>query len=257
MNDLEKFDLESSENIKRMSKDERLRHASQEWINLSSPHRYVYNWRWMGLPIIQLPADIVVTQELIWKVRPTVIIETGVARGGSIIFNASQLVLLDLCENGVVSTGSTKRRCIGIDIDIRAHNRHAIETHPLSNMVELIEGSSIDQATLDHVKSLIKPNDRVMIILDSHHTHQHVITELLQYAPLVSEGSYLIVHDTGIEFAKTDAFQDREWGVGNNPLTALNEFLSKNSNFQIDDNVCSKLLITSSPNGYLERLADK
>lgn len=245
------FDLESEQNISAMAADAAVTKVSQEWIDATGRYRYVYNWKWMGLPIIQLPADIVVTQEIIWSVKPTVIIETGVARGGSIVFNASQLAMLDFCDG--VSLNETKRRCIGIDIDIRAHNREALDAHPLAPLITLHEGSSIDSRTVDFVRGQLSPGDRVMVILDSNHTHDHVLRELELYAPMVSRGSFLVVHDTGIEAAPDGTFDDRDWGRGNNPLTAMHEFLTANRNFGIEHGVCDKLLITSSPSGYLRR----
>ncbi len=255
MNDLKNFELESIENIRKLSEDPAVKRVSQEWIDRTGAYKYVYNWRWMGLPIIQLPNDIVAVQEIIWSVRPTVIIETGVARGGSIIFYASQLALLDLCESGQASLKSSARKCIGIDVDIREHNRKAIESHPLSPLVTLIQGSSTDASTLKTVQSMLKPDDTVMVILDSNHTHDHVMCELTGYAPLVSIGSYIVVHDTGIEYAPQEAFSNRAWGVGNNPMTAAAEFLTTSSGFVVDDLICGKIQITSSPNGYIKRIA--
>lgn len=255
MNDHANFDRESLENIGAMARDAAVKSVSQEWINTTGQYRYVYNWKWMGLPIIQLPADVVATQEIIWSVKPTVIVETGVARGGSIVFNASQLALLDLCEGVSTSVAGSKRRCIGIDIDIRSHNREALDSHPLAAMITLYEGSSIDQGTADFVADLIGPEDRVMVILDSNHTHEHVLRELELYSRLVSPGSFLVVHDTGIEMAPDDAFVDRNWGRGNNPLTAMQEFLATSPDFVIEDSICDKLLITSSPSGYLRRVS--
>ncbi len=255
MNDLKNFELESILNIQKMALDPAVRDASQHWINTTGPHKFVYNWRWLGLPIIQLPMDVVATQEIVWATRPTVIIETGVARGGSIIFNAAQLAMLDLCEEGKASLADSRRRCIGIDIEIRKHNRDAIESHPLSPMIKLIEGSSVEDSVIDTVKSIIRPNDKILVILDSNHTHDHVKLELKKYSPLVSAGSYLIIHDTGIEYAAEGAFSNRSWGAGNNPLTAVREFLASNSNFEIDQHISRKLLITSSPDGYLRRIS--
>ena len=187
---------------------------------------------------------------IIWEVKPTVIIETGIARGGSLVFNASQLALLDLCSNGSVSVTQSKRRCIGIDIDIRSHNRSEIESHALAPMITLVKGSSVDGDVVRHVATMIKPEDRVLVILDSNHTCQHVKQELNYYSKLVSSGSYLIVHDTGIEFAPEEFFENRDWGKGNNPLTAVKEFLNENETFKIDRHITDKLLITSSPEGY-------
>jgi cephalosporin hydroxylase len=254
MSDLKNFELESIANIQSMDHDAEVKRISQEWIDKTGPYKYVYNWRWLGLPIIQLPADLVVSQEIIWSVQPTVIIETGVARGGSIIFYAAQLAMLDLCENGSTIITKSRRRCIGIDNEIREHNRKAIESHPLSPMIHLIERSSVDDATIDAVKKLIQPDDTVLVILDSNHTHEHVKAELDRYAPFVSPGSYMIVQDTGIEYAPEGLFENRDWGVGNNPLTAEKAFLESNSNFEIDRLLSGKLLITSSPDGYLRRI---
>jgi len=253
LSDLMNFVHESQNNIKKMSSDDSVKSVSQAWINQTGLHRYVYNWRWMGLPIIQLPADIVATQEIIWEVKPTIIIETGVARGGSLIFNASQLALLDFCTNEKIPISQSKRRCIGIDIEIRSHNRNAIETHALAPMIRLVEGSSVDSDVVSRVSAMITPEDRVLVILDSNHTHDHVKKELDLYSKLVSSGSYLIVHDTGIEYAPEDLFKDRDWGVGNNPLTAVRQFLEDNEKFTVDKHVSGKLLITSSPDGYLRR----
>lgn len=255
LNDQANFDLESRQNICAMADDVAVKAVSQDWINATGQYRYVYNWKWLGLPIIQLPADVAATQEIIWNVKPTVIIETGVARGGSIVFNASQLAMLDLCEQGSASLVDSKRRCIGIDIDIRSHNRAALESHPLAPMITLYEGSSVEQQTVRFVEELIKPEDRVMVILDSNHTHEHVLRELELYSGLVSPGSFLIVHDTGIELAPEDAFANRDWGRGNNPLTAMQEFLTTNTNLVIEHNICDKLLISSSPSGYLRRVS--
>jgi len=238
-----------------MAHDADVKQLSQEWIDKTGLYKYVYNWRWQGLPIIQLPADVVATQEIIWTVQPTVIIETGVARGGSIVFNASQLAMLDLFEKGNTTINESRRRCIGIDIDIRVHNRDEIESHPLSPIITLIEGSSVEDTTVDAVNKLIQPDDIVLVILDSNHTHEHVKTELEKYSNLVSLGSYMIVHDTGIEYSPESLFENRDWGVGNSPLTAVNDFIESNSDFEIDKSISGKLLITSSPDGYLRRIS--
>lgn len=255
MSDQINYDHESLANIKRMSADAEVRRLSQEWIDKTGPYRYVYNWRWLGLPIIQLPADILATQEIIWSVKPTIIIETGIARGGSILFNASQLAMLDLSVNGSATLRDSKRRCIGVDIDIREHNREAIESHFLSPMISLIEGSSIEEKTIDLIKREVKPDDIVLVILDSNHSYDHVIVELEKYSNFVSLNSYIIAHDTGIEYAPPGLFQNRDWGVGNNSMTAVKEFLNANAAFKIDRNISGKLLITSSPDGYLKRVA--
>jgi cephalosporin hydroxylase len=206
-------------------------------------YSYSYQWTWLGLPIIQMPPDILATQELIWSCRPQLIIETGVARGGSVILSAS---LLELLGEG---------RVVAVDIDIRPHNRAAISEHPLAHRVELIEGSSTDPAVIEHVCAFSEGVDRVMVILDSNHTHEHVLAELVAYAPLVSEGQYLIVADTAIEFIPVQEHRPREWGPGDNPMTALNAYVVDHPEFQPDPYVNAKLLYTSSPGGYLRRVA--
>ncbi|MDP9074840.1 MAG: cephalosporin hydroxylase family protein [Actinomycetota bacterium] len=204
---------------------------------------YSYQWSWLGLPIIQMPPDILVTQEIIWACRPQLVIETGVARGGSVILSASLLQLLG--EGGVVA----------IDIDIRPHNRAAIEQHPLAQRVELIQGSSIDPAVVEQVRARAKGVDRVMVMLDSSHTHDHVLAELEAYAPLVSNGQFLVVADTAIEFIPAQEHRPRPWGPGNNPMTALRAYLADHPDFEPDEYLNAKTLYTSSPGGYLRRRA--
>jgi len=208
-------------------------------------YNYSYQWSWLGLPIIQLPPDIVALQEIVWETRPTVIVETGLARGGSLIFYAS---LLELLGRGKV---------IGIDIDLRDHNRRAIEQHPLAGRVTLIDGSSTSPATHTAVRRQITKDDAVMLVLDSDHEHTHVLTELRMYAPLVTPGHFLVVADTVIEDIPPQAHRPRKWGPGNNPKTALRAFLAENSDFEIDEYVNAKLLQTASPQGYLRRRHSK
>ena len=256
MNNLEalnKYDLDSIENIKSMSADESVRSASQHWIDITGPYKYVYNWKWLGRPIIQLPADIVFTQELIYEYKPDVIVETGVARGGSIIFNAAQLAMLDLCEKQACNISASARFCIGIDIDIRDHNRQGLLEHPFAPMIRLVEGSSIDKSIVDRVKSMIPASSKVMVILDSNHTYSHVYSELQLFSKIVTPGMPLIVHDTGIEYAPSELFPDRDWSKGDNPMSAVNQFLEESVEFERLDNKSDKLLITSSPLGYLRK----
>jgi cephalosporin hydroxylase len=225
----------------KLAKNDDIKKASYAFMVSSVPSLYSYNFDWLGLPIIQFPQDIIALQEIIWATKPDIIIETGVARGGSIIFYASMLQLLN--NDGKV---------IGIDIDIRNHNRKAIEEHPLSFRVNLIQGSSIDQVIVDDVKKYIKPTDKVTVILDSNHTHEHVLAELELYSPLVTKNCYLIVMDTAIEDMPNDYFHDRPWSVGNNPKTAVHEFLKTTDRFEIDESIHNKLLITVAPDGYLK-----
>ena len=240
LNDFKKFENDRHDSIKKLKKSNSIREISIDFIKETGLYNYCYNFDWLGLPIIQFPQDMIAVQEIIWKTKPNLIIETGIARGGSLLLNASILHLL----NG-------DGKVIGIDIDIRPHNREAIENHPLAHRIELIQGSSIDEEVLRQAKGYKEKNDRVMVILDSNHTHEHVLKELELYSPLVSKGYYLLVMDTVVDDMPDDYFPDRPWGKGDNPKTAVNEFLKQSDRFEIDEEIHSKLLITSSPEGYL------
>lgn len=224
---------------------EALHSLSLQWIVESSRRRYSYHFTWLGRPIIQFPQDIIAMQEIIWHVRPELIIETGIAHGGSLVFYASMLELL-----------GGDGRVLGIDIDIRPHNRTAIRTHPLAKRITLIEGSSTDPDIVGRVYDLAKGKTPVLVALDSNHTHDHVLRELELYAPLVTKGSYLVVFDTVIEDMPDDFFPDRPWGKGNNPWTAVRAFLETNDRFVIDREIEDKLLITVAPGGYLKCVKD-
>lgn len=202
-------------------------------------HNYEYLWNWMGVPIIQTPADILVTQEIIWENRPQLIIETGVARGGSVLFYAS---IMELIGEG---------RVVGVDIDIRAHNRDTIENHPMSKRVDLIQGSSVDPGIVARVKALADQYERIMVILDSNHTHEHVLAELEAYGPMVSKGQFLIVADTSVEYIDPLDDRPRPWGPGDNPKTAMDAYLAATDRFERDAFSNDKLIMTSSPEGYL------
>lgn len=204
-------------------------------------YNYSYLWTWMGVPVIQLPADIMATQEVIWNSKPDVIVETGVARGGSVLMLASLLQL----------TGG--RKVIGVDIDIRAHNRDSIERHPMSKHVELIEGSSTSSETLEKVRSHINPGDRVMVILDSDHSFEHVLNELRTYGPIVTEGCYLVVADTLLGFLSEDQTpreRSHVWLKGNEPLSAIRQYVTETDRFELDKVLNGKLVMSSSPAGY-------
>ena len=255
MSDIDAFQRECDANIAAMGSDGELARLSREWIARSAQHKYVYNWRWCGLPIIQLPPDVLVTQEIVWEVRPDVIVETGVARGGSLTFSASLLAMLDAAEATGRTPATTPRRVIGIDIEIRPHNRQAIEAHPFSRMIELVEGSSVAPETVAAVRGRVRPGARVLVILDSNHTHDHVLGELEAYAGLVTPGSYCVVQDTGIEFTAPGAFPDRSWGRGNSPLSAIAAWLPGHPEFVVDSSIDHKLQISSSPGGYLRRVS--
>lgn len=239
------FDEECAEYVARMAADEEVRQKTLDWINTTARHKYTYNFRWMGRPLIQFPQDLVAMQELVWSVKPDIIIETGVAHGGSLIFYASLLELLG--GDGLV---------VGVDIDIRAHNRKAIEEHPMFRRIRLLQGSSIDPQVVNEVRELARGRKRILVALDSNHTHEHVLSEMRAYAPLVTRGSYLIVFDTIIEDMPADSFPDRPWGKGNNPKTAVWEYLKASDRFVIDETIPNKLQITVAPDGYLKCVKD-
>ncbi|MBY0369527.1 cephalosporin hydroxylase family protein [bacterium] len=245
MNELEKFQREVQENIAGLSADKDLVQHSQTWLEKASPHRYSYNFRWMGRPIIQLPQDILAMQELIWTIRPEVIVETGVAHGGSAIFYASMLELVG--GNGKV---------LGVDIDIRSHNRAEIEKHPLSHRIDLIQGSSTSPEVMDQVRAKVAGRGPVLVTLDSNHTHEHVLEELRLYSPLVTRGSYLVVFDTVVEDMPDRFFANRPWKKGNSPKTAVWEFLKENARFEVDTAIDAKLMISVAPEGYLRCVRD-
>jgi cephalosporin hydroxylase len=216
-------------------------HAKELFLG-SCRYNYSYNFSWMGRPIIQYPQDIMALQEIIWRVKPALIVETGIAHGGSLVFFASMLELL--------GTGLA----VGIDVEIRPHNRVAIEAHPVSRRLKLIEGSSVDPAIVAQAAALARGKAPVLVILDSNHTHEHVLKELELYSPLVTAGSYLVALDTVVEDMPKEFFPDRPWGPGNNPKTAVREFLKGNRRFVVDREIQSKLLLTTAPEGYLRCL---
>jgi len=241
-----------------MQQSYELNWLSSAWINLANTYKYSYHFEWMGRPIIQYPQDMVAMQELIWQIKPDLIIETGIAHGGSLVMSASMLALLDMCEaiesGAKMDPSRSRRKVLGVDIDIRAHNRKAIECHPMSSRIKMIEGSSIAPEVVDEVIQLSAGYERVMVCLDSMHTHDHVLAELNSYAPLVTPGSYCVVFDTIIEDMPGDMFPDRPWKVGNNPKTAVWEYLKSHPEFEIDKSIQHKLLITVAPDGFLKRV---
>ena len=224
----------------------------------STQPKYSYNFSWMGRPIIQYPQDMVAMQELIWDVKPDLIVETGIAHGGSLIMNASLLAMLDYCEaiesGALIDPKKPKRRVLGIDIDIREHSRVAIEAHPISNRIDMIQGSSIAPEIIAQVKDYAKNYKRILISLDSNHTHEHVLAELQAYAELTSVNSYCVVFDTIVEDLPPNFYPGRTWGPGNNPKTAVLEYLKSHPEFEIDKSIQNKLLITVAPDGYLKRV---
>jgi cephalosporin hydroxylase len=257
-NPISEFENEKAANIHKMSEDASVVTGGLDFVLLTAPYKYSYNFSWQGRPIIQFPQDMAAMQELIWEIKPDLIIETGIAHGGSLIFSASMLALLEYCDaiehRKILDPSKPKRRVLGLDIDIRAHNREAMEAHPMSNRIDMIEGSSIDPSIIEYVHEYAANYQKILVFLDSNHTHDHVLGELEAYAPLTSVGSYCVVFDTIIEDMPDDMFPDRPWGVSNNPKTAVWEYLKTHSEFEIDRNIQNKLLITVAPDGYLKRL---
>ena len=243
---IKEFDVECRKRLKDNVNDSEFVNISKEWLEKSFERKYMYNYRWMGRPIIQFPQDMIAVQELIWDIKPTKIIECGIAHGGSIIYYASLLELLSVSEG-------IDGEVIGIDIDIRKHNRQRIEVHPMFKRITLIEGSSIDPSIIKSVHDLVTPEDRVLVLLDSNHTHEHVIGELNAYASLVTPQSYCVVFDTIVEDLPKGSFPNRPWDKGDNPKTAVWEFLKTNPQFEIDEDIEAKTLITVAPSGFLKR----
>ncbi len=264
------FQSEVERNIAGLAADGDLKAMSRVWSRETNRHKYTYNFSWLFRPIIQYPQDIVAVQEIVWKVKPDLIIETGIAHGGSLILSASLLALLDYSEavekRAAMDPKASRRGVLGIDIDIRAHNRKAIESHPLAHKIKMIEGSSTDSKVIERVHDYARYFERILVILDSMHTHDHVLAELEAYAPLTSPGSYCVVFDTLIEDMPDDLFQDRPWNKANNPKTAVREYMrllkeeGRNAaggeplHFEIDKSIENKLLITAVPEGYLKRI---
>lgn len=241
MNRTDEFKAECEQRIKSYSRNEPLLDATKKFMIESTPAKYSYNFSWMGRPIIQYPQDILAMQEIIWKVNPDLIIETGIAHGGSLIFYASMLELL-----------GGEGQVLGIDIDIREHNRGEIEKHPMFKRIKMIQGSSVDTGIVKKASDFAKGKKCVLVVLDSNHTHDHVLKELENYSPLVTKGSYLVVFDTIVEDLPRKFYPDRPWDKGNNPKTAVFEFLKHNDRFVIDKDIEQKLLITVAPSGYLQ-----
>ena len=255
MNDFQK---EVAERVIAISDNKQLCETALAFMRASTAPKYSYNFAWQGRPIIQYPQDMVAMQELIWQIKPDLIIETGIAHGGSLIFSASQLAQLDLCDaiaaGVMLDPKKSKRKVLGIDIDIRAHNRAAIEAHPMASRIHMIQGSSIAPDIIAQVHSVAANYSRVLVCLDSNHTHEHVLAELQAFAHLTSVGSYCVVFDTIVEDLPADMFPNRPWGPGDNPKTAAWEYLKSHPEFEIDLQIDNKLLISVAPGGYLKRV---
>ena len=243
MNDpIAEFEKERLERLQNNRKNEALVESAEAFNDVSNKAMYSYNFTWMGRPIIQYPQDILAMQEIIWEVKPDLIIETGIAHGGSIICYASLLEL--------IGTGSV----LGIDIDIRLHNRKAIESHPMFKRIQMLEGSSVSDEMLAKVREIAAGKERILVALDSNHTHEHVLAELRMYSPFVTKGSYLVVFDTIVENLPDYYLPNRPWKKGDNPMTAVQQFLAENRDFEIDTKIDNKLLISVAPQGYLKRI---
>lgn len=253
------FKKEIAGRISDMMDNKPLNDLAMSFLQATTGPKYSYNFHWQDRPIIQYPQDIMAMQELIWSVKPDLIIETGIAHGGSLIFSASMLALLDMCD--AIEAGTTMdpaksvRKVLGIDIDIRAHNKSAILEHPMASRIQMIEGSSIDADIFAQVQKAAEGYKRVLVCLDSNHTHDHVRSELELYAPLTSVGSYCVVFDTLIEDMPADEYPDRSWGPGNNPKTAVWDYLKTHDEFEIDKSIPAKLLVTVAHDGFLKRIA--
>lgn len=243
MNEIEKFKTEVQQNIEGLTNDVDVQALSRIWVREVSRYKYTYNFTWMGRPIIQTPQDMVAMQEIIWATKPDLIIETGIAHGGSLIYYASLLEMMG--SDGYV---------LGIDIDIRTHNKAEIEAHPMFKRIKMIQGSSIAADTVAAVAEHVKGKKSVLVILDSNHTHDHVLQELKLYSPFVTLNNYLVAYDTLVEDMPEDLITDRPWGKGNNPKTAVWEFLKTSDQFEIDKAIEAKILITVAPDGYLKRV---
>ncbi|KKL68332.1 hypothetical protein LCGC14_2126030 [marine sediment metagenome] len=230
-------------NIKKMGADSEIKNLGLNFLEKTAKYKYSYNFLWLGRPIIQIPQDIIAMQEIIWEIKPDLIIETGIAHGGSLVFYASMLELIN--KEGEV---------LGIDIEIREHNRAAIEKHPMAHRISMIEGSSLSINVLKEVKKKCQHKETVLVCLDSFHTHNHVLKELELYSQFVSVGSYIVVYDTAIEDLSDELFKNKPWGKGDNPKTATWEFLQKRDDFIIDKSIEDKLVISVSPDGYLKRV---
>jgi cephalosporin hydroxylase len=260
MDEHKAFKQNCNREILEQGRDENFKSHTREWFNIATKHNYSYHFEWLGRPIIQFPQDIIGAQQLLWQVKPDLIIETGIARGGSLVFYASILELIAQCG------GPKDAKVLGIDIDIRAHNKEAILAHPMSKRIEMIQGSSVNVSTLEKVKHIAKDAQKVLVCLDSNHAHDHVLQELRHYAPLVSLDSYIIVFDTVVEDLPCDLVKHRPWSKGNNPKTAVFKYLKEleeqnvdgsdgqKLRFVIDSYIEDQLLITVAPSGFLRRV---
>jgi cephalosporin hydroxylase len=270
MDKITEFQQETLQRVEKQGADENLKSVTKQFIKASIATGYSYNFSWLGRPIIQYPQDIVAMQELVWDVKPDLIIECGIAHGGSLILSASLLTMLDYADavqtSTVLDPSKIKRRVLGIDIDIRPHNLAAIKSHPMANRIDMIQGSSIAPETIKQVQEYARDYKNILVCLDSNHTHAHVLAELQAYAPLTSKNSYCVVFDTVVEDLDDKLIVDRSWGKGDNPKTAVWKYLAdlkqkkqnamdgKPLTFEIDKVIENKILVSVAPDGYLKRI---
>jgi cephalosporin hydroxylase len=270
MDPVEHFRELVANNIKSIGEDRDFLGLSNIWVRESIRHGYAQNFTWLGRPVIQVPQDLYAIQEIIWSCRPDLIIETGIAHGGSLITSASMLAMLDYCDAVVAGTTldpkASRRKVVGVDIDIRPHNRSAIDAHPMRHKIHLLQGSSVAPEIMEQISKHAEGYNRIMVFLDSNHTHEHVLEELELYAPFVTKGSYCVVWDTGVEDLPDEMCNDRPWGKGDNPKTAVWEYMKRLSGegrmgkdgeklfLEIDHTIEHKIAITASPDGFLKRL---
>lgn len=243
------FQKEKEQDIRAMTADKNTKRIGRLFMDHVTDYKYGYYFTWMGRPIIQHPSDIVALQEIIMEVQPDLIIETGIAHGGSLILSASMLELLDI----FAPNSDVCREVVGVDIEIRPHNRSAIEAHPMFRKITMLEGSSTAEDIVAKVYAIAKHHKKVLVLLDSCHTEEHVLQEMELYGPLVSAGSYLVVYDTLVEF-EDKPHTDRPWDKGNNPYTAVQRFLATHADFELDALIEQKYVVTSCPGGWLKRI---
>lgn len=245
--DSESFEAEKRSHIANLGGDAQAQRLALEFMRETAKHNYTYNFTWLGVPVIQFPQDLVAMQEIIWQVKPDLIVETGVAHGGGLIFYASMLELLGQSPESIA---------VGIELELRPNNQKRIEAHPLARRLKILNGSSLDPAVIDEVRDLAR-GKTVLVVLDSDHTHDHVLAELRAYSEFVNRGSYIVVFDTSIEDLPDGFFQDRPWSKANNPKTAVRAFLKENDRFAVDQDIENKLLITVAREGYLRCVKDR
>ena len=248
------FEADCFKEIEKQSEDKIFKDLSFDWLNQSWKNKYTYHFSWLGRPIIQMPQDIIAIQEIIWNIKPDLIIETGIAHGGSVCLSASLLALLEMEDLKINPKAIKNRKVIGIDIDIREHNKEKINNHFLADKITMIEASSIDQKTFKKVEKISKNYSNIMVMLDSNHTEEHVLQELKLYGSLVSKNSYCVVFDTIVSKMDDEFSKGRPWDKENSPKSAITKFLNLNKDFVVDCSIDKKLLLSMAPGGFLKKI---